>query len=837
MTTPIGIDLGTTNSCVAYVQSDTGNPVIIPDSQGQPLLPSIFAQTSEGQFLVGYRAKNCKNPLFRHAFVKRSMGTNDEFPINDGVTKSAASISSEFLRELKNRAETKLGDSVAAVITVPAHFPQNAIEQTRSAAHEAGLGIIDIIREPVAAAMAYFHEKLIDKSNAKLLVYDLGGGTMDATVCIRQGSDIRVGAGGKAYDGNPTLGGVDFDKALVKLAIAEIKKQGVAVTDGLLTQQVVKEGWVFNLLLSAEKVKKALSDEPNEQWLAEFSIQGQDVPLNLWIERQEFEAVIKNDIQKTLECCDSALRADADECLEFKHLDPTERLRREISSLDAVILVGGSSRIPYVKFAIREHYKTLAGVDIPIQIYKVDECVALGAALYANFAHKHAPEEKGKGVIDWFGEVPSQVGEEFSELYPLTGKVILCDGQGWTINIAYNSNELRVNCNQDGIFTIPKLTLRKGNNPIELTIFDANGNIQGEYHNNIVRGGLSADPGGLARPIQIRLVDGVEAILQQGEKPGCVQQKVFYINEECGKIYAPLYEGHIPIGSINIELEVPLPVGHPVIFKTCYKPGELDIDVQLQDQDTRRFSQPFSLVKTNNNKDSLVAYFEQLKSEFQQISNEDIVFGRLGINNPYKERYEYLVLDILGDMESPIFDPVRIQDRLAQLQQLLFAIKALSDSADGIKIRVEILHGFLVNIIKDSSDESSLDILNRLEEIKEIASHANLDPQTLKTLSSRLDNISNQIRMRSKIPVTISEVNELYWFIAQRIDTIIKYSGYNDNVNIIEQTSKELISRIDSTNAAMIFNRLWKLNEEINPLYYKALKLKGNQGLLTKTPK
>jgi molecular chaperone DnaK len=229
MPIPIGIDLGTTNCCMAWIQA--GRLAVFKDEHNRTTIPSLVAQTSSGEILVGWRARACRDPRYRHGFAKRALGTTQRYPLADRDV-AAHTISGYVLKELKLRAEQVLGGEVAAIITVPAHFQEIHREETRRAAAEAELKVIDLLVEPIAAAVAYYQQReagggaLADET---ILVFDLGGGTMDATVCVRRGTHIEVGARGRAYEGDKYLGGLDFDKALLGLAAEQLIGQGFTI--------------------------------------------------------------------------------------------------------------------------------------------------------------------------------------------------------------------------------------------------------------------------------------------------------------------------------------------------------------------------------------------------------------------------------------------------------------------------------------------------------------------------------------------------------------------------------------------------------------------------------
>lgn len=387
MTRPIGIDLGTTNCCAAWIDGDAIH--VLTDEANRVTMPSVLAETTDGKRLVGFGARNLESPpRFRHGFVKRHLGTDVSFPLGDG-DHTAAEISAHYLRELKRRAESALGEEVAAVVTVPAHFEQIHLEETRVAARQAGLELIDLILEPVAAAVAWFHDEAPAgaRASGKVLVYDLGGGTFDVTVCSRLSREghqhVEVGANRRAFGGDKYLGGLDFDKALVGLARAQLQRLGVPEADlgrGLPTQP-----WLWSLLASAEAVKRKLSEEHAYLWQHTVQLGDRSVELQLNVTRADFERVIGRFLDDTIAHCDGALLMNGRgrSILQRSATHDREIIDREVQTLDAVLLVGGSTRVPAVAQRLRRYVLDHGAPDVPVRSYKPDECVAIGAALHA----------------------------------------------------------------------------------------------------------------------------------------------------------------------------------------------------------------------------------------------------------------------------------------------------------------------------------------------------------------------------------------------------------------------------------------------------------------------
>ena len=347
----IGIDLGTTNSCVAVMEG--GQPTVIPNSEGGRTTPSVVG-FKDSERLVGQVAKRqaIANPDRTVISIKREMGTDYKVNI-DGKSYSPEEISAMILSKLKQDAETYLGGPVTqAVITVPAYFNDSQRQATKNAGKIAGLEVLRIINEPTAAALAYGLDKQ-DRKNQKILVYDLGGGTFDVSI-------LEIGDGVfevLSTNGNTRLGGDDFDNRIMNLLIEEFKKEnGIDLSTDKLAMQRLKE--------AAEKAKIELSTLTQTTISLPFITADATGPKHLEynLTRAKFESMIADLVEQTLVCTRNALK---DAGLN----------KSEISN---VVLVGGSTRVPCVVEALAK--------EIPVTPFKginPDECVAIGAAIQA----------------------------------------------------------------------------------------------------------------------------------------------------------------------------------------------------------------------------------------------------------------------------------------------------------------------------------------------------------------------------------------------------------------------------------------------------------------------
>ena len=350
MAKTIGIDLGTTNSCVAVIEG--GEPVVIANAEGARTTPSVVAFSKDGERMVGQVAKRqaITNPDRTVSSIKREMGSAYKVNI-DGKSYTPQQISAMILQKLKADAEAYLGETVTqAVITVPAYFTDAQRQATKDAGKIAGLDVKRIINEPTAAALSYGVDKEADQ---KVMVYDLGGGTFDVSI-IEMGDGVQEVL---ATAGNNRLGGDDFDKRIIDWMVASFKTEtGIDLSSDKMAMQRLKE--------AAEKAKIELSGVTSSSINLPFITADQTGPkhLDLTLTRAKFNELTSDLVEATMGPVRSAL---SDSGLQ-------------ISQIDKVLMVGGSSRIP----AVQEAVQKLIGKE-PFKGINPDECVAIGASIQA----------------------------------------------------------------------------------------------------------------------------------------------------------------------------------------------------------------------------------------------------------------------------------------------------------------------------------------------------------------------------------------------------------------------------------------------------------------------
>ena len=453
MAKTIGIDLGTTNSCVAVIEG--GEPVVIPNAEGARTTPSVVAFSKTGERMVGQVAKRqaITNPERTISSIKREMGSSYKVNI-DGKSYTPQEISAMILQRLKADAEAYLGESVtSAVITVPAYFTDAQRQATKDAGKIAGLDVKRIINEPTAAALSYG----IDKGNdQKVMVYDLGGGTFDVSI-IEMGDGVQEVL---ATAGNNRLGGDDFDKRVMDWMIDSFKKEsGIDLSGDKMAMQRLKE--------AAEKAKIELSGMTSASINLPFITADATGPkhLDLTLSRAKFNELTADLVEKTMGPVRQALQDSG----------------LQISDISKVLMVGGSSRIPAVQDAV----KSLTGKD-PFKGINPDECVAIGAALQAGVL---GGEVQGLLLLDvtplslgveTMGGIMTKIIERNTTIPTKKSQVFSTAADGQTqveVNVLQGEREFARDNKQLGLFKLDGIApAPRGIPQIEVTFdIDANG--------------------------------------------------------------------------------------------------------------------------------------------------------------------------------------------------------------------------------------------------------------------------------------------------------------------------------------------------------------------------
>lgn len=453
MAKTIGIDLGTTNSCVAVIEG--GEAVVIANAEGARTTPSVVAFSKTGERMVGQVAKRqaITNPDRTVSSIKREMGTSYKVKIDD-KSYTPQEISAMILQKLKADAEAYLGDKVtSAVITVPAYFTDAQRQATKDAGKIAGLDVKRIINEPTAAALSYGIDKGEDQ---KVMVYDLGGGTFDVSI-IEMGDGVQEVL---ATAGNNRLGGDDFDKRVIDWLVDSFKReQGIDLSGDKMAMQRLKE--------AAEKAKIELSGMTSASINLPFITADASGPkhLDMTLTRAKFNELTADLVEKTMGPVRQALQDSG----------------LQISDISKVLMVGGSSRIP----AVQEAVKNLTGKE-PFKGINPDECVAMGAALQAGVL---GGEVQGLLLLDvtplslgveTMGGVMTKIIERNTTIPTKKSQIFSTAADGQTqveVNVLQGEREFARDNKQLGLFKLDGIApAPRGIPQIEVTFdIDANG--------------------------------------------------------------------------------------------------------------------------------------------------------------------------------------------------------------------------------------------------------------------------------------------------------------------------------------------------------------------------
>jgi hypothetical protein len=814
----IGIDLGTTNCCVAWLDGET--VVIYENELGHRTIPSIVAQERDGRLSVGWDAKLRQHPLYRFGFAKRALGSNQLYPMVSGPVH-AYQISGEILKDLKRRAEEALGAEVDAVITIPAHFQHAQRLDTRRAAEHAGLEVIDLLTEPVAAAFAYYRSALADaREKETVLVYDLGGGTMDATVCVKDGERIEVAAHRTAFEGNRYLGGLDFDKALVGMAAAQLSKQGL--TSLSLDSDLPTSSWLWRLMLSAEDCKHQLSKFPQAEWIEEIVDGERRAKLDMLVTRPLFERAISHLVESTLIISDEAVRKFARGLPEGRLLgdEPDALLRLGVACLDRILLVGGSTLVPAVQRQVEAHYRALRGGDVPVAVYRPFEAVAIGAALYAASRPVAIAAAQGD-IIEWLSPLDETVPATTTAIHELVGKVKSA-AIGSTIELHVAGQAYTAPVAADGVFRVQRVALLPGINHLAFVWRSASGQELGAQAHDISRGGVGLSPVGLGRPICIRTVQGVDELIPAGTLADTpCESKVYAVGDDSGTINVPLFEGVYPIGVFEFPTDAPRHT--PVVFRCSHSSAGLKVRVQVSGRpDVER---AFELQRSTyvGSRAALWDRFQAMKTEAARLINE--LPQWVPFVQSLREMFQVITMDIETEFANPlILDPGRIEDRLQQLQGVIWSTEAFPTTKEGFILSVEDVR----RQIQKVNDTKCLEELETLKgELPEKPS-----PEIILALTLRLQEI--RVLLFRRHPPQISQDHIEYYFkrISSQLESLKRDGG---DEPILTQAEETLASIIDAPNMAMEerFFKLQWLSGEVEREYRKAVSQRQQRGLLS----
>ncbi|MFI6980070.1 Hsp70 family protein [Embleya sp. NPDC050154] len=562
MSIVVGIDLGTTNSCIA-IPADAeipgkaeliaarrlrpvGDSLIVANPDRSPTTPSAVWIDPSGKAIVGQLAKNkARLPGAPPAmFFKRNMGT-DQVVTAGHARLTPLEASTHILRHLKQVAEEALGVPVErAVVTVPAFFETRAKNETTRAGQAAGLEVVETLIEPVAAALAYTHERARELTEPQtFLVYDLGGGTFDTSVVTW---DPEVGFENRSFSGDRYLGGFDFDRRIVSWIAAQLPEYDLAIDS-----ENPADGKVEAQLLSvAEGAKHDLSRYPETEIVSQYCEDRRGTPMNIGlpIRREEFEEMIADRIRGTLDDCDRALA----------------RAGMTAADLDEIVMVGGSSRIPLVATMLTEHFGRGPRLLNP------DLCVALGAALKA----ANVPSRSGHLELDRPEALPPETD--------IGGRVLagpaLASPAGAQVLLSSDDGRvyLTETADAEGRFLFADVPLRDGENGFTVQVLAHGREIESRQLTIESDGKPRSDATGdvLAHDFSVELVDGLHVVVRAGTMVPYRTDFRLETASQGSSLRVGLVEGLVPIGEVSIrDLPTDVSVGSTVEVTLEFEAG------------------------------------------------------------------------------------------------------------------------------------------------------------------------------------------------------------------------------------------------------------------------
>ena len=815
--TPIGIDLGTTNSCVAVVEGNTA--VVLDQSFGLPTMPSVIAEDREGQLLIGLDALNVQHPLHRYGFVKRHMATRATFAFGspgEEVTRDAAWISGQYLRVLRDKAVQALDDEVSAVVTVPAHFDQRDRQQVRDACAGAGLDLIVLLEEPIAAGLAFhsFQRSLSRTEAGHVLVFDLGGGTLDTTLCtVNRGRMEVVSLAGDKY-----LGGLEFDKALVQMAANQLREQGIGLpATGSMNEGMSRSSWLWDLLCGAERCKKRLSNDDEVHWQEDLMVAGRRAFIDLRVRREVFEAAIGQHLQRCFGYADATLLGGD----EPATADP-KRLREAVSQLDCILLVGGSTKVPAIAAGLRDHYLTRTGIDVDIQSHRPDECVAIGAALHARQRSKRRAHSLGGARISFPVPPLAEVNASVSELPRLHGRVSGA-GPGSSLALLSPAGESTLELD-GGRFLVPPLALEPGLNTFTLVLREGGADVDRvEIAVERGRGIIDVAATGLTAPISLRLVDGHRELLAKSTPEGTWSTLELYTNDDHPTLRAPLYEGDHPVGTLEVRSAgragALVRISGACIGAALSLRLEVDGEVAEHTLELEPMRMGEGRSALDKRRLELVRQAEDTLSEHR--ANGGPVYEHLRL------ALEWLAIELQLEFENPAGDDGRITALLLRLERLCDELARYTLSAEGLTRRIE-------STLEATERNDDTDLADRLRALLPPLQQGTPDRDLLEDTNTQLTSIQRESFRRHPVSLEATDVAARIDEIRQRIVAIQTHAP-DPQIQKRARTAEQVLSQLERSGRTLDerWHRLWLLDQEnVAPLFYQVVIRARQAGLL-----
>jgi len=692
----IGIDLGTTNCCGAYYDPFKEKPaamVLFKDETGDPLLPSNLA-VHDGQVLVGSAAKKRPNSI---QFVKRDIEDRRlMYDISHVSRPDPVGISAEYLKAVKQRAEKHFGEAISrAVVTVPAHFNHQQKTATRQAGELANLKVEDLFPEPAAAALTYSWHFDID--NETILVYDLGGGTFDATILSIKDKVCKIAGYGSGLAGETRLGGYDFDRYLAERFLQHLFRS---------RRVELNRDQQFALLAAAETVKIQICQKNIGSFLP-VEILGENFkdipPLNVTL--AEFGELIERDLNRTVAEC----RNTFEEC---------KKLKADLK-LDKIIMVGGSSRIPFIKDKLRSEF----GLE-PF-LFEPDLCVAMGAAIYASRFGNSFESARARIILRPF---PHKIAAQIN----IDGLVKVVDEQGKDLETAtdykIHLKDERSQYNQTTVideknrFTFTEVPVAPGEgSKYSIALQSPSGEqpVGGTFA--IAQGErLKPEAPRISQPFKIKTINGLIELLPAGAPLGSTASRKFYTAFASEEIRVPAYEGFFPLGELSIKLPKNLEAGTPLeitvgfnqknqivlsALSTAHGIEQKEVALQLADAAGPHLSHS-----------QLQDFVEKRYLPVKKEVYEQLEIIPEEARAKVKPEADFLTAIIDREIVSHYFDPNRILDCFRRLEFIRTFLSIPQPNLRNVEVMANLLRQLLTDIQTRRDNERHVEMIARIRQ-------------------------------------------------------------------------------------------------------------------------
>lgn len=783
----IGIDLGTTNCCGAYFNPFVPKEqalIIFKDEEGEELLPSNLA-VKDGQVFVGRKAKKIPGKI---SSIKRMIENATPLPLKYLDRSDPAGISAEYLKAIKRRAEKTFGEEITrAVITVPAHFNHQQKKATLKAGELANLKVEELLPEPSAAALAYSWEKEVD--NVTMLVYDLGGGTFDATILTIQNKVCKIAGYGNGLAGEGRLGGSDFDRHLVELFVKHLlpfdnfQKFYTRSENGIKLNAEIQDV----LIRAAEEIKITICkiDENKKGIFKASEVLGKDFnnvpPLEIGL--SEFKALIETEINQTVNECKKTFN-------ECKRSKPDLKL-------DRIIMVGGSSRIPFIKEKLEKEF------GIAPDLYNPDLCVAIGAAIYAANLGNIFESSRAKIILEEFpNKIESTIDiSGFVELFDVETKDKESLPQ-YSINLYdekkdYNQTK---KIGEEFWFEFNKVPVPSHQNIKYFISLDSSDGSKPVWGTFLLEQGerIKPEQPRISQPFKIKTIDGMVELLPAGAPLGSFANQKFYTVYKGTEIRIPAYEGHYPLHDVIVSISDKVPTGTPIEVSVGYdQKNQIVLSVENSEYDIRK-EELVDLSPLKENEFSLDQK-DKLKEQYMEIMkdiNEQLEILPHEYQNDYKQEIKYLAAVMDRELRAALSDPNRIMDCYLRLEVLRTFLSIPRPDIKNVQLMTVVLREYLTKAKTRKDLDKHEELISRIE--KDIAI---FDKKAKEACTTR--DIKEYTEAQNQFRVMFSQLQELQ----PTIDLTPQYYE-----RILEESQKHIEDSIRCFNE-ILGEQLPKMNE------------------------